>query len=152
MTVKEIFDLRHQGRIEEAYEAIRPLYANHKGKYTTLCMFWTAVDVFKLRLEQHRFDEAEKIYKALLRVLPHLHDPDGRAAAFLHSAAQRLESLTTQVPQEPLEPLVTDAAVYSTDNTPEWLDLDFNKSPQESTTEGLNIECSTSPKESTAKG
>lgn len=51
MTVKEVFDLRKQGRIEEAYEAIRPMYAAHKGRYTTLCMFWTAADVFKLRLE-----------------------------------------------------------------------------------------------------
>ena len=31
MTVKEIFDLRRQGRVEEAYDAIRPLYAAHKG-------------------------------------------------------------------------------------------------------------------------
>ena len=58
MTVKEIFDLRKQGRIEEAYEAIKPLYAAHKGKYTTLCMFWTATDIFKLRLDQKRLDEA----------------------------------------------------------------------------------------------
>lgn len=39
MTVKEIFELRKQGRIEEAYEAIRPMYAAHRGRYTTLCMF-----------------------------------------------------------------------------------------------------------------
>ena len=51
MKVKEIFDLWKQGRIEEAYEAIRPMYAAHKGRYTTLCMFWTASDVLKLRLE-----------------------------------------------------------------------------------------------------
>lgn len=45
MTVKEVFDLRKQGKIEEAYEAIRPMYAVHQGKYTTLCMFWTASDI-----------------------------------------------------------------------------------------------------------
>jgi hypothetical protein len=44
-TVKEIFALRKQGKIEEAYEAIRPIYREHKGKYTTLCMFWVAADV-----------------------------------------------------------------------------------------------------------
>lgn len=70
MTVKEVFDLRKQGRIEEAYDAIRPMYAAHKGRYTTLCMFWTAVDVFKLRLDQKRYDEAEKILEALKRMLP----------------------------------------------------------------------------------
>ena len=72
MTVKEVFDLRKQGRIEEAYEAIRPMYAQHKGRYTTLCMFWTAADVFKLRLEQKRVDEAEKILEALKRMLPQI--------------------------------------------------------------------------------
>ena len=70
MTVKEVFDLRKQGRIEEAYEAIRPMYAAHKGRYTTLCMFWTAADVFKLRLDQKRYDEAEKILEALKRMHP----------------------------------------------------------------------------------
>lgn len=70
MTVKDIFDLRKQGRIEEAYDAIRPMYAVHKGRYTTLCMFWTAADVFKLRLEQERTEEAEKILEALKRMQP----------------------------------------------------------------------------------
>lgn len=32
-TVKDIFALRKQGKIEEAYEAIRPIYREHKGKY-----------------------------------------------------------------------------------------------------------------------
>ena len=74
MTVKEIFNLRKQGKIEEAYEAIRPMYAAHKGRYTTLCMFWTAADVLKLRLQQGRTEEAEKIYKALQRMLPRVEE------------------------------------------------------------------------------
>ena len=73
-TVKDVFDLRKQGRIEEAYEAIKPMYAVHKGKYTTLCMFWTAADVFKLRLEQGRHEEASKIYEALKRMLPRIEE------------------------------------------------------------------------------
>ena len=85
MTVKEIFELRKQGRIEEAYEAIRPMYAAHRGRYTTLCMFWTAADVFKLRLEQNRYDEAEKILEALKRILPNVEavnkELDTQAAA-----------------------------------------------------------------------
>ena len=59
MNVKEIFAMRKQGWIEEAYEAIRPIYREHKGRFTTLCMFWVASDVFKLRLEQKRIEEAE---------------------------------------------------------------------------------------------
>ena len=91
MTVKEIFDLRKQGKIEEAYEAIRPMYAVHKGKYTTLCMFWTASDILKKRLKEQRFDEAEKIFKALLRVLPNIEDKDGKARSSILYEAVTLD-------------------------------------------------------------
>ena len=74
MTVQDIFALRKQGKVEEAYEAIRPIYKEHKGRFTTLCMFWTACDVFKLRLEQKRVEEAVKIYEALRRLLPRIEE------------------------------------------------------------------------------
>ena len=91
MTVKDIFALRKQGKIEEAYEAIRPIYKEHKGKFTTLCMFWVASDVFKLRLEQKRIEEAEKIYKALQRLIPSIEDDEKHSAAgFMHYAEGRL--------------------------------------------------------------
>ena len=91
MTVKDIFALRKQGKIEEAYEAIRPIYKEHKGKFTTLCMFWVASDVFKLRLEQKRIEEAEKIYRAMLRLLPFIEDdPEHKAKGFMHYAEGRL--------------------------------------------------------------
>lgn len=48
------------------------MYAAHRGRYTTLCMFWTAADVFKLRLDQGRTDEAAKILEALKRILPNV--------------------------------------------------------------------------------
>ena len=102
MTVKEIFDLRRAGKIEEAYEAIKPMYAVHKGKYTTLCMFWTARDIFNLRLQQGRIEEAEKIFKALKRVLPNIEDSEGNAAAFMQYAARRLEEI--QKEKEPFNP------------------------------------------------
>ena len=76
MTVKEVFELRKQGRIEEAYDAIRPMYAVHKGKYTSLCMFWTAADIFKKRIKEGRTDEARKIFQALKGVLPYIKDND----------------------------------------------------------------------------
>lgn len=91
MTVKEIFELRKQGRIEEAYEAIRPIYATHKGRYTTLCMMWVGADMFKLRLEQGRVDEAEKIYLALERLIPSIDDDNIKSATgFMHNAEGRL--------------------------------------------------------------
>jgi len=66
------------------------MYAVHKGKYTTLCMFWTARDIFVKRLYDGHIEEATKIYQALQRVLPNLEDTDGRAAAFMDFAASRL--------------------------------------------------------------
>ena len=61
MTVREIFDLRKQGHIEEAYEAIRARYAVYRGKYTTLCMFWTARDIFNMRMAAGRTEEARNL-------------------------------------------------------------------------------------------
>lgn len=79
--------MRKQGRIEEAYDAIRPMYAAHKGFHTTLCMFWTANDVLKKRIGEKRPSEAERILMALLRVLPRLTDEEGTAhMAFLRSS------------------------------------------------------------------
>ena len=90
MTVKEIFALRKQGRFEEAYEAIRPMYAVHKGKYTTLCMYIVAKAIFNKRILENRIPEAAKIYEALKHVVPNIDDPDGRIANFMQFAQQRL--------------------------------------------------------------
>ena len=90
MTVKEIFDLRKQGKIEEAYEAIRPMYRVHKGYYTSLCMYHCAKDVFHLRLAEGRLDEAEKIYQALERLAPFIDDRDGSVAKFMAEANAKL--------------------------------------------------------------
>lgn len=90
MTVKDIFELRRQGRIEEAYEAIRPMYAVHKGKYTTLAMFWTASDILKKRIVERRLDEALAIYKALLRLLPHVDDTEGKSHTAMLYASLRM--------------------------------------------------------------
>ena len=90
MEVKDIFALRKQGRVEEAYALIRPMYAVHKGKYTTLCMFWTASDILKKRVKEGRYDDAMKIFKALLRILPNIEDRDGRAHTSIYYEAVTL--------------------------------------------------------------
>ncbi len=77
MTVSEVYKLRKQGRVEEAYSAIRSLYAEDKGPYTSLAMFWVATDVLKKRVTENRLAEAEKIYLALERMLPHVPDKEG---------------------------------------------------------------------------
>ena len=93
MAVKEIFDLRKQGRIEEAYEAIRPMYRVHKGYYTSLCMYHCAKDVFHLRIAEGRIDEAEKIYLALQKLVPFIGDKDGTVSKFMSEANARLDAL-----------------------------------------------------------
>lgn len=77
MTVREVFQLRKQGLIEEAYEAIRSLYAVERGPYTSLAMFWTAVDILRKRIGEGKKDEAQKIYLALDRLLPNVPDKEG---------------------------------------------------------------------------
>ena len=89
--MKDIFELRKRGQVEAAYEAIRPIYAAHKGRYTTLCMFWVASDVFKLRVEQGRIEEAEKIYWALKRLVPLLEEYDRQGTSEREKAALRLK-------------------------------------------------------------
>ena len=160
MTVKEIFELRKQGRIEEAYDAIRPMYAAHKGKYTSLCMFWTAADIFKLRLDQSRVEEASKILEALKRVLPYIKDKDVRpenndvpalgidnktrpasetAAGFITSASRRLSQ--AQKKQEKKQP-DEDATEHNSD----LIDSDNSRSkegkrePKEETETTINSE------------
>ena len=89
MTVKEIFELRKEGRVEEAYNAILPMYRVHHGKSTSLAMFWCAVDMMNLLLGKavdqseesiSALAEAEKIYKSLHRQAPKIYDESGACA------------------------------------------------------------------------
>lgn len=86
MTVKEIFELRREGKVEEAYNAILPMYRVHHGKYTSLAMFWCAVDMMNLLLSRavdateyslSSLQEAEKIYMSLQRLCPKIYDESG---------------------------------------------------------------------------
>ena len=99
MTVQEIFELRRQGRVEEAYEAIRPMYAVHKGYYTSLCMYLCARDVFNIRLYEGRTDDARKIFEALKRLVPSIQDKDGSVATFMQKAEERLEQCFLDKPR-----------------------------------------------------
>ena len=77
MTVEDVLQLRRQGRIEEAYDAIRPLYAHDKGPRTSLAMFTTATEILKKRVSEGRTEEAGKILLALERMLPQVPDEEG---------------------------------------------------------------------------
>lgn len=89
MTINEIFGLRNQGRKEEAYEAARAIYATDKSPYASTAMFWTAVDMLKMRVSEDRMEEAKKIYMALERLLPTLKDENG----WMHDAMKKCQAL-----------------------------------------------------------
>ncbi len=89
MTINEVFGLRNQGRKEEAYEAARVIYATDKSPYASAAMFWTAVDVLKIRVSEDRMEEAKKIYMALERLLPNVKDEKG----WMHDAMKKCHTL-----------------------------------------------------------
>ena len=89
MTINEVFGLRNQGRREEAYEAARAIYATDKSPYASAAMFWTAVDMLKMRVGEGRMEEAGKIYMALERLLPGMKDEKG----WMHDAMKKCKAL-----------------------------------------------------------
>ena len=91
MTAKEVFELRSQGYKEEAYEAARSLYATDKGPYTSLAMFWTAVDILRSRVSEGRLDEAKKIFMALERMVSTVPDKDGWVKNAYEKCQEQLE-------------------------------------------------------------
>ena len=108
MTVKEIFELRREGRVEEAYNAILPMYKVHHGKYTSLAMFWCAVDMMNLLLSKavDKSDaslsvlaEAEKIYMSLQRLAPKIYDESGTCQQAVLNLGEALKSTRVRVGQ-----------------------------------------------------
>ena len=89
MTVNEVFGLRNQGRKEEAYEAARAIYATDKCPYAAAALFWTAVDILKMRASEDQMAEAKKIYMALERLLTNLKDEKG----WMHDALNKCNTL-----------------------------------------------------------
>ncbi len=79
--------MRKNGQFEQAYAAVLPMYRVHHGHYTTLCMFWTATDVMRLRIEAGKCHEAEQIMASLRHLYPNLQDKDMSAARTLNRLA-----------------------------------------------------------------
>ena len=89
MTPKEIFELRKLGRIEEAYDSARILYHNDKGPYASSAMFWTAVDMLKMKVSENSIDYAKQIYLALEQLLTNVKDENG----IMHETLKRCHDL-----------------------------------------------------------
>ena len=77
MTVNDVFELRSQGRTEAAYEAARVIHATDKSPHASVAMFWTAVDILRLRVSEGYLDEAERLFAALNRLVSTVPDKDG---------------------------------------------------------------------------
>lgn len=88
MTINEVFGLRNQGLKEEAYEAALQIYAVDKGPYASALMFWTAIDILKMRVNKGRMEEAEKIFLALERLLTNVKDEKG----WMHDAMKKCKT------------------------------------------------------------
>ena len=106
MTVKEVFELRREGRVEEAYNAILPMYRVHHGKYTSLAMFWCAVDMINLLLSRavdrsesslSALAEAEKIYLSLQRLAPKIYDESGACQQTVLNLGEALKTTRIRV-------------------------------------------------------
>ena len=106
MTVKEVFELRREGRVEEAYNAILPMYRVHHGKYTSLAMFWCAVDMMNLLLiraidgneeSMVALREAEKIYLSLQRLCPKIYDESGTCVQTVQNMGEVLKTTRVRV-------------------------------------------------------
>lgn len=74
MTVKEVFDLRKQGKIEEAYETIRPMYAVHQprcacsGQRATWRRFVLMLNAAAVMApDEHRYERFVKLMNYLLK-------------------------------------------------------------------------------------
>ena len=110
MTVKDVFELRKEGRVEEAYNAILPMYKVHHGKYTSLAMFWCAVDMMKLLLSKavdqseeslNALVEASKIYLSLQRLAPKIYDESGACQQTVVNLGEALQATKNRV-EKPL--------------------------------------------------
>ena len=105
MTVTDVFELRRLGRTEEAYNAIRAIYAMDKGPYASSAMFWTAVDILKKRVAEDRIEEAEKIYRALERLVNGMKNENAemlqamKRCQYLLDRGRHREKLSDEGPQ-----------------------------------------------------
>lgn len=108
MTVKEIFELRREGKVEEAYYAILPMYKVHHGKYTTLAMFWCAVDMMNLllgrsaendKISLESLHEAEKIYLSLQQLSKQISDENGSCQRTLVHLGEALKTTRLRTKQ-----------------------------------------------------
>lgn len=93
ITIQDIFKMRRNGQVEQAYEAARAAYKTNHGHYTTLCMFWTAIDMADLQIQRRNREDARLILLALCRLYPNLQDPHKEAIGRLNLTIHKCKCL-----------------------------------------------------------
>lgn len=91
MEVKDIFDIRKEGRTEEAYRAICQIYAHHHGPHTNLCMFWCSSDMFKKSAKTHDVEAMRQMLGNMVKIYPEIKDEKGEAARSIARAAVAMD-------------------------------------------------------------
>lgn len=87
-TIQDIFEMRKAGQIEDAFKACLPMYREHHGHYTTLCMFWTSIDMVRVYEERGAYYKAENLLKGCYRLYSYLQDADGAAQKALFEVSR----------------------------------------------------------------
>lgn len=93
MEVRDIFAMRKDGKVEEAYKAIREIYATHHGPHTNLCMFWCCSDMLKLYVKEKNAKAARRMLGQMVKIYPTIDDNDYRAARAISKGALAMDKL-----------------------------------------------------------
>lgn len=91
ITIQEIFEMRKNGQFADAWNAAQQAYMNHQGHYTTLCYFWTGVDICRVKTEAGDLDVADRILAEIREVQKQLIDRDGAAIQAIGRLASNLD-------------------------------------------------------------
>lgn len=91
MEVRDIFNMRKEGKTTEAYALISDMYARHQGKYTTMCMFWCTDDMFRLALGNGDWPQARRMLYDMTRIYPATGTVDERAVSCIVREAVELD-------------------------------------------------------------
>ena len=93
MEVRDVFELRKEGRVEEAYRAISEIYAHHQGPHTNLCMFWCSSDMLRKYAKEKNVKSMRQMLGSMVKIYPTISDNRGDAARAIAKGALAMDKL-----------------------------------------------------------
>ncbi len=93
MEVRDVFELRKEGRVEEAYRAISEIYAHHQGPHTNLCMFWCSSDMLRKYAKEKAVKSMRQMLGNMVKIYPTISDNRGDAARAIAKGALAMDKL-----------------------------------------------------------